>query len=182
MFFKKPGDLIYVVGETKDELGGSEFFRFLAREQDNPSSYGGNVPVLNIESAVRIYEAMSTVTSQGLLCSSHTPTLGGLAVAFALAAVGGGLGAEIDLSLLACSGVLDDDTRLFSESNSRFVVTCAPENEAVLESAFHGLSFARLGTVLPVPQLRVMGKNRRRIVEIEVESLRGAFRSTLYGV
>jgi phosphoribosylformylglycinamidine synthase II len=182
MYFKRPGDLIYVVGETKDELGGSEFFRFLAQEQGNPSNYGGNVPVLNIESAARIYEAMSALTSQGLLRSSHTPTLGGLAVAFALAAVGGDLGAEIDLSPLPCGGELDDDRILFSESNSRFVITCAPENETAVESAFRGLPCARVGKVQPVPHLGVLGKSGQRLVDIEVEPLRSAFRSTLYGV
>jgi phosphoribosylformylglycinamidine synthase len=182
MYFKKPGDLIFVVGETKDELGGSEFFRLLAKEQGNPSSYGGNVPGLDIERAVRTYEVMSTLSSQGLLRSSHTPTLGGLAVAFALSAVGGDLGAEIDLSFLPCGGALDDDRRLFSESNSRFIISCAPENEAALQSAFPGLPCARVGTVLPAPQLRVVGRSRRRLVDIDVESLRRAFRSTLYGV
>lgn len=182
MYFKKPGDLIFVVGETKDELGGSEFFRLLAKEQDNPSSYGGNAPELDIESAVKTYEAMSTLTSQGLLRSSHTPTLGGLAVAFALAAVGGDLGAEIDLSLLPCGGALDDDGKLFSESNSRFVISCPPENEAAVQSAFRGLPCARVGTVLPVPQLRVLGKDSRQLVDIDIESLRSAFRGTLHGV
>jgi phosphoribosylformylglycinamidine synthase II len=134
MYFKKSGDSIYVVGLTKNELGGSEFFRVLAREQGTPASCGGQVPQLDIPGALALYRSMSEATSRGLLHSSHTPTLGGLAVAFALPAIGGCLGAEIDLSLLCCEGTLEDDAKLFSESNSRFVITCAPQDDAAVEA------------------------------------------------
>ena len=171
MNFKKPGDLIYVIGLTKNELGASEFFRMLAAEQGAPSNYGGEAPKLDIRQALAIYRAMGEATNAGLLRSSHTPTLGGLAVAFALAAVGGELGAEIDLAavptedpaspgkagLRGASGVTEDG-RLFAESNSRFVVTCAPENAAAIESLFHGLPCAKVGMVTPERTLKIGGR------------------------
>ncbi len=89
------------------------------------------------------YRAMNTGIEAGLLHSSHTPTLGGLAVAFALAALGGDLGAEINLDAAPHDGDLRDDALLFAESNSRFVVTCAPEQAAALEEKFHGLPCAQ---------------------------------------
>jgi phosphoribosylformylglycinamidine synthase len=182
MHFKNAGDTIYVVGLTKDELGGSEYFRQLAQEQGNPASYGGKVPKLDIEGALAIYRAMNRAISDGLLHSSHTPTLGGLAVAFALPAVGGNLGADIDLSRLACDGAFDDDTKLFSESNSRFVVTCAPEKEREFESLFGELPYARIGRVAAEKRLLVAGEKGRRILDIELEALRRAFKETLDGV
>ncbi len=136
MHYKNAGDSLYVVGTTQEELGGSEFFRLLAQEQGTPSSYGGDVPKLDSNAALATYRAMNEAVARGLLLSSHTPTLGGLAVAFALAAIGGDLGAEIDLSLLLCDGALEDDAKLFSESNSRFVVTCAPDSECCPRSPF----------------------------------------------
>jgi phosphoribosylformylglycinamidine synthase subunit PurSL len=182
MHFKNAGDTIYVVGMTKDELGGSEYFRQLAQEQGTPASYGGTVPNLDIELALAIYRAMNHAVDRGLLHSSHTPTLGGLAVAFALPAVGGNLGATIDLSLLACDQAFEDDTKLFSESNSRFVVTCAPEQEGEFEALFRELPFARVGKVAAEQRVFVCGEKGRRILDIDIEALRRAFKETLDGV
>jgi phosphoribosylformylglycinamidine synthase II len=182
MYFKNAGDSIYVIGTTKAELGGSEFFRLLAREQGNPGSYGGSVPVLDVDGALAIYRALSEAVAAGLLHSSHTPTLGGLAVAFALPAIGGDLGAAIDLSALVCDGALDDDEKLFSESNSRFVVTCAPEKDSELEELFRGLPHARVGTVTAEKSVNIIGELGRRIVDMGIDALRRAFKETLYGV
>ncbi len=182
MYFKVAGDFIYVAGITKNELGASEFYRLLAKEQGKPLSYGGEVPKLDIGNALAIYQAMNQATSQGLLRSAHTPTLGGLAVALVLPAIGGDLGAEIDLSQLVCESALDDDARLFSESNSRFVVSCAPENAAALEALFSGLPLARVGRILEVRHIHITGKDGRRLVAVDLSSLRRAFKKTLHDV
>jgi phosphoribosylformylglycinamidine synthase subunit PurSL len=182
MYYKNAGDFIYVVGLTKNELGGSEYFRLLARQQGTPASYGGQVPMLDIESALAVYRAMNEAAAQGLLHSSHTPTLGGLAVAFALPAIGGDVGADIDLSLLACESALDDDARLFSESNSRFVITCDPGDGTAVEAVFRDVPCARVGIVSAGQRIRIRGEKARRLVEMNIEALRRAFKETLYGV
>ena len=69
MYYKKPGDAIYVIGVTKNELGGSEFFRMLARDGGNPTSYGGRVPSLDIPSALDLYRAMNLATEREILHS-----------------------------------------------------------------------------------------------------------------
>jgi phosphoribosylformylglycinamidine synthase len=182
MYYKKPGDAIYVIGVTKNELGASEFFRMLARDGGNPASYGGRAPSLDIPSALALYRAMNAATDREILHSSHTPTLGGLAAAFALAAIGGDLGSDIDLTLLDCDGNLSDDEKLFSESNSRFVVTCDQRNAPVLEEIFRGLSAVRVGEVAEERRLRVTGDGGRELINVEIDALRRAFMGTLYGV
>jgi phosphoribosylformylglycinamidine synthase subunit PurSL len=182
MHFKNAGDSIYVVGLTKEELGGSEFFRLLAQEQGTPASYGGNVPALDIARALATYRAMNEATAAGLLHSSHTPTLGGLAVAFALPAIGGDLGAEIDLSRLACDGTLGDDAKLFAESNSRFVITCAPDKEIAFEALFRDLPYARVGKVTEQKRVQIVGESGRKLLDIDIDALRRAFKETLHGV
>jgi phosphoribosylformylglycinamidine synthase len=182
MYYKKAGDPVYVVGLTKDEMGGSEFYRMLARQQGSPSSFGGQVPRLDIEGALALYRSMNEATDGGLLRSSHTPTLGGLAAAFALPAIGGELGVEVNLELLACEGSLDDDAKLFSESNSRFVISCAPENQSAVKELFRGLPCARVGSVIEERRIRISGTNGRKLVDIDIDALRRAFKETLYGV
>ena len=182
MYFKKPGDAIYVIGATKNELGGSEFFRWLAREEGNPMSYGGRVPSLDIPSALAIYRAMNAAADRELLRSSHTPTLGGLAAAFAFAAIGGDLGADIDLTLIGCEENLSDDEKLFSESNSRFVVTCDPRNAAALEEIFRGLPIVRAGEVKRERRVFISEKGGCELINVEIDALKRAFKGTLYGV
>ncbi len=173
MPFKDAGDIIYIIGETRDELGASAYFRMLAEAQGSPESYGGNVPIVDGETALKIYRAMNKATDAGLLKSATTPTKGGLAVSLALACVGGQLGADVDLSDLG----VDGDVALFSESNSRFVVTVAPENAAELEALFSGTAMRKIGTVVDRKNLKIDG-----LVSVELDDLVQPFKETLYGV
>ena len=158
MYFKNAGDSIYIIGLTKDELGGSEYFRLLARQQGTPAAYGGRVPKLDLEGALSIYRAMNEANARGLLRSSH------------------------DLSLVPCDSSLEDEARLFAESNSRFVITCAPGDEAAVESLFRQVPCARVGSVSEEPRIRIHGEKGRRLLDVDIEALRRAFKETLYGV
>ena len=174
MPLKDAGDVIYVIGETKDEMGASAYYRKLAEEQGVPMNYGGTVPAVDGETALKIYAAMNKATDAELLKSATTPSKGGLAVALALAAIGGQLGASVDLSSL---GNFEASTRLFSESNSRFIVTVAPEKAAELESLFAGLPIAKIGAVTADKKLAVRGS-----VSVDIDALVKPFKETLYGV
>ncbi len=179
MDVKRAGDAVYVLGMTRDERGASEYHRWLAREQGRPDAFGGDAPSLDTTAALALYRAMNRATDAGLLRSSHTPSLGGLAVAFALTAMGGNLGIEADLSAIPGANGLTPDARLFSESNSRFIVTCAPERWAELESCFAGLPCARVGTVIAEAQLRLTDAKDRTLIDRPLDVLRKSFKRTL---
>ena len=181
MPFKQSGDAIYVIGLTRNELGASEFHRWLAAGQGTPHAYGGQAPGLDTALALALYRAMGAATQAGLLHSSHTPTLGGLAVAFALAALGGDLGADLRLDAVPGADDPGDDALLFAESNSRFVVTCAPDQTAALEAIFRGLPCARVGAVTTARTLRISSGDRL-LVDAELDILRKAFKKTLDGI
>ena len=174
MPLKNLGDQIYVIGDTKDELGASAYYRLLAEEQGAPENYGGTVPAVDGKKALKIYAAMNKATDSGLLKSATTPNKGGLAVSLALMCVGGQLGADVDLSGL---GDFDAATQLFSESNSRFVVSVAPEKAAELEALFADLPIQKIGSVVDGQKLRVKGS-----VDVDVAALVKPFKETLYGV
>jgi phosphoribosylformylglycinamidine synthase len=173
MPLKDAGDVIYVIGETKDELGASAYYRMLAEEQGTPESYGGNVPTVDGKLALKIYKAMNKAADAGLLKSTTTPAKGGLAVSLALACVGGQLGAAVDLSSLG----LDADVALFSESNSRFVVSVAAGKVAELEALFSGLPIVKIGEVVEKKQLSIQGA-----VDVGLEALVNSFKQTLHGI
>lgn len=180
--FKQPGDPVYMVGVTKDELGASEFFRLLADRQRTPGATGGTVPAVEPSTALATYRAMNQATATGLLRSSHTPTLGGLAAALAFCSMAGDRGADIELKGLPVDAVLSDDARLFSESHSRFLVTCAPNREPELQKCFEACATARIGTVIEEPRLRVRGIRGRLLIDAPPATMRKAFKETLHGI
>lgn len=175
MPFKQAGDVIFVVGLTRHELGASEYHRLRARAIGQPHRFGGAPPALDIETAKSLYHTMNEAQVRGLLRSSHTPTAGGLAVAFALAALGGRLGARIELERVPEKGA-DLDALLFAESNSRFVITCAAERAAEVEAVFRGLPFARVGEVMAAPELSVSFFGRR-VLDLSLDKLCRAFKT-----
>jgi phosphoribosylformylglycinamidine synthase len=177
--FKQAGDGIYVLGRTREELGASEFARWAA---DRPGQVGGRVPEVDTALAVRLYQAVTRATGEGLLRSSHTPTLGGLAVGFAFCALAGDLGATIDLAAVPTDEKLSDDAVLFSESHSRFIVTCRQEDADRLQELFAGLPLAKVGTVWDEPRLTVTGMRGRGVINSTLPSLRKAFQETLHGI
>jgi phosphoribosylformylglycinamidine synthase len=173
MPFKAVGDLIYVVGETYDELGASAYYRWLAEAQGKPEAFGGAVPQVQGEQALALYRAMNQATAQGLLQSATSPSKGGLALALALATMGSEQGAQIDLS-----GVASDATvALFSESNSRFVISVKPEDQQGVEALFAGGSLQLIGEVVEGDALTLKG-----LATLEREAMRQRFKATLAGV
>ncbi|RYU78080.1 AIR synthase-related protein, partial [Hymenobacter persicinus] len=146
--FKQAADLIYVLGETYDELGGSEFYQLFGE-------LGANVPQVRFAEAKALYELVGQANDQHLIQSCHDLSDGGLAVALAEATFGYGFGADVDLDAgLDPAGELAVAALLFSESHSRFLVTVAPEDEDAFEQHFGGRAYY-LGVVTEDGQLRV---------------------------
>ncbi len=164
--FKHSGDVIYAIGTTYAELGGSEYFAML-------DATGNAVPKVDAEKAIAIYKAVSSATDAGLVSALHTPDLGGFGVALAKMAVGGRLGAEVDWSKVPGAEGLALNEILFSESNSRFLAAVRRDHAAAFEKCLAGVAFARIGTVTEKPVLKWSG------AEVPVESLTDAYKSTL---
>ncbi|MBI4082996.1 MAG: phosphoribosylformylglycinamidine synthase [Candidatus Lambdaproteobacteria bacterium] len=145
---KAPGDLVYLVGETREELGASQYYRELGCP-------GGALPQVFPERARRWYAALGRCTAEGLLSAAHDCSDGGLAVALAEMAFAGGFGMELDLGPLAAREQLAPAALLFSESASRLVVTVRPEHAAAFERELAGLPCHRLGTVAAHDRLAI---------------------------
>ena len=97
--FKRPGDLIHVLGLTRDELGGSEYCA--AR-----GYVGKAVPkVLDPDEAIRMYRALHQAIREGLVASCHDVSDGGIGVALAESAFAGGFGAIVSLAEFPLHGV-----------------------------------------------------------------------------
>ncbi len=168
MDFKEARDLIIVVGKTYGELAGSEYF--------SERGVMGNIcPKVDGEQALRTYRAVEKAIALGLVRSAHDVSDGGLAVALAESAFAGGLGAEIDCSAIPQAGVFRDDHLLFSESQSRFVLTTKKQDLARLAALFEGVSYGTVGKVTEGPRFRVRGIYGTSIIDDDIGRLKEAW-------
>ncbi len=122
---KAVGDSVFLLGETKDELGGSEYY-------DQHGHLGKNVPKVNGEQNRHLYSLYGRAVRDNLIASAIAVNHGGLGIALAKTAIAGQLGLDIDLSALN----LRADKALYSESAGRILVTVAPQNKKSFEKTF----------------------------------------------
>jgi len=176
---KCSGDLVYIVGETRPELGASEYYRYLARRDGHPERIGNSAPRLCPHVATKTCEAMSRAVGNGLVHSAHAPGKGGLGVGLAKVAFGGEVGLEIDLARVPAAGVARDDGLLFSESNSRFIVTVARDRRVGFEETLAGVPHACVGEVTAEPRLRIRGLAGKLVVDDDVLELKKKWKATL---
>ena len=153
MDVKDPGDVVYVLGDTYNEMGGSEYLALRGQ-------LGRNVPRVNTTKARALYKKLSQSIASGLVASCHDCSDGGLGVALAESAFAGGFGMDIDLGPL---GMEHDSVALFSESQSRFIVTVPGSRAAKFEAALDGSSVTRLGEVIPEHALKVTQRNGKQV-------------------
>ena len=123
--WKCPGDYIYVLGRTYNELGASAFYRLLGE-------LGANAPAVRPEKARALYDRVGRATADGLVASCHDLSEGGLIVGLVESAIGGRLGCRISLDMLVED--VGATAALYAESHSRFVATVAREHVAAFES------------------------------------------------
>ncbi len=139
-WFKNEGDVIMLLGETKNEIGASEFYKTVLGETVGPC------PKINLQVEHNLYEAVISASEQGLLQSAHDCAEGGLAVALVESCISGpeALGATISFAESFEPNVL-----LFGESQSRIIVSCRANDEATLHNLCeqHGVPVQKLGQV-----------------------------------
>lgn len=169
---KQPGDLVYVLGETYNELGGSEWFAMHGYT-------GNNVPKVNAERARKLYKALSTAIKKGLVASCHDCSDGGLGVALTETAFAGGLGMSVDLALVPSVEIDRDDYLLFSESQSRFVVTIPPDAKDEFEEIMNGAAMGKVGEVLSDGILKIKGIKGNSIIEQDINDLKEIWQRSL---
>ena len=143
---RTPGDVVFVLGETRAELGGSAYWEVCQQ------FVGGQPPRVDLEAERRLIDLLVTGAERTLFRSAHDCSQGGLGVALAEIAMGGpyqevGFGLDVDLTSHATR--LTPHELLFSESHGRAVITCAPERAAAIQALAGELAVpaVRVGTV-----------------------------------
>jgi len=172
MDFKKPGDLIYIIGITKDELGSSHYYYV--------NGYlGSNVPKVDAKEGKRLMDSLSRPINKGLVEACHDLSEGGIGVSLAEMAFSGGLGAQIRLKDVPREEGIDrNDKILFSESNTRFIVEVSKKKRREFEKALKGVTFGCIGEVKVSKKVKVIGLKGKAVIDEETEGLKRSWQKT----
>lgn len=167
--FKNAGDIIYLLGETKDELGASEYYKMLG-------IVGDIVPKVNLKKNIKIYRTLEKAIQRELVASSLSVTSGGLGIALAKACVGGMVGCKVSLSQICQSKALADaaDTKLFSESQGRILVSVSPKNVSEFEKIMKGVTYNKFGIVSKKGEI-IINDNKSKVVDTNVKKIYGIY-------
>ncbi len=172
--FKKPGDLVYILGVTRNELAGSELASELGFS-------GGIVPEVDAMSAKERYARLFAAMQDGLISACHDLSDGGLAVALAEMCIGGRLGAEIDLEKIPQKGCALAEEILYSETPSRLLVSVPEAARQRFEDIFRPgdeIDAAHIGRVGEASSLNVRFRGET-VIACPVDSAAAAFKATL---
>jgi phosphoribosylformylglycinamidine synthase len=166
--FKHPKNLIYVIGMTYNELGGSHYFYI-------NKIIGNDVPKVNPKLGRKIMKRISSAIRNGLIVSCHDCSEGGIGVALSEMSFSGGYGVKFYLKNVPKVNVERDDYVLFSESNTRFIVEVPKNLKEKFEKFFYGLPFNICGEVTKEPYVCIYGLNNKIIMKTHFNTLKKAW-------
>jgi phosphoribosylformylglycinamidine synthase len=171
----KPGESLYLVGESKQELGASEI-SFMLKESGEADGIGGEVPQLpNPEKNLGAYKALTKAIQSGIVRTAHDCSEGGVAVAIAEMCIGGRCGAAIDVD---GPGEADLWGRLWGESLGRIMVGVKQNNRAEFLSMMKGHSLTYMGETTDSDSLSIWDGDDL-VIEAPVEDMVSAWKGSL---
>jgi phosphoribosylformylglycinamidine synthase len=173
---KFPGDLVYVLGETFEELGASEYFA-MWNDRTGQRCIGKTVPRVDATNNQNLYRAFFDCVQDGLIASAQSITRGGLAIALSKMAMGGLLGMEISLENLP-GEASRDDYALYSESQGRIVATINPKNREAFEDRMRDVPCTQIGTVKEDHNILIKGLKGKLVIHTSLEAALQSYKST----
>ncbi len=169
MDLKHAGDRLYLLGETRSELGGSLYHRL-------HGGLAGTLPA-PVPGARERLRALHRAIMTGCVQAVHDLSEGGLAVSAAEMCIAGRLGAELSLASVPRAGDLGDDAALFAESSARFLIEVTPEKAAAFERHMAGQAYAWIGSVTRETTLRILDVSGAPVIEAGVSTLHHRWQS-----
>ena len=174
MDVKKPGNLIYVVGNTYAELGGSHYFSI-------HGYIGNNAPIVRTEEGRLTMQRLSSAIDKGFVRSCHDCSEGGIGVAAAEMAFAGGYGLSLNLNTIPTGEkIIYNDFLLFSESNSRFLVEVETQKQTDFEDHMTEVPIGCLGSVTDNPTFTVNGIDGEQVINTSIGILKSSWQTPLH--
>ena len=177
--FKNSGDIIYLLGQTHQELGASELVTMFRDECGG--GIGGKVPAIDTTRNLALYRDLTAAMRQELVVSAHDCSDGGFAVALAEACFGADSGCSVDISeIFNDNNSLDKWGALFGESLGRILVSVKDEHSSDFEAAMVSNACFRLGEVVSGDEITI-SKSGETILQASMSALKQSWQATLDG-
>lgn len=171
MDLKREGNAIYLAGQTRPELGGSEYYRL-------NGVIGKTVPQVDVKRAKKTTDSIIAAIDAGYVRACHDLSEGGLAIAAAEMAFTSNYGIDLRLKNVPKSRDLTrNDFIFFSESNSRFLIEVEEKRQGEFEYIMRGSTFAFVGSVIRDQVYTVSDAKDKRLVEVDLKTLRNAWKN-----
>lgn len=184
MSLKTPGNMLYLIGTTRNELAGSHYAEVVDTASFSQLFPQTSVPQVRIPHAFQTMKTLGEAIRQGLIRSCHDLSEGGLAVAIAEMSLAGLRGATINVSRIGIQGAENLTTgaiiiaRLFSELATRFLVEVTPEQLGSFEKYLQANSveeYYRIGSVTNASQL-VIQNGETELLHVSIDKLQAAWK------
>ena len=172
------GDLVYVLGETFHELGGSEYYAMKGEQETGKKYIGESAPGVFAAKNKSLYKALSKAIQEEIVCSAISVNQGGLGISLAKTSMAGMLGMHASLEGLESEVIARDDHILFSESQGRFVVTINPLYKRKFERIMGENYFKQIGIIRDDNKFTIKGTEGNNIVDTTIDSLLDSYKST----
>ena len=173
MDLKESGNDLYLIGVTRKEMGGSHY-------QLVTGQTGGEAPMVDLQLAPRIFKAVHSAITQGLIRACHDLSEGGLAVALAEMAFAGGIGVDAThMSKLAGAENETDEVRLFSESSTRFLVEVKPAHSESFKKLLGDMPVTLIGKTVAEKRLRIADGKGEWLIWAKLSDLKEAWQKPL---
>lgn len=168
--FKKPGNLIYILGKTYNELGGSEYFSL-------KNVIGGKVPRVRSKDSKKTMSILHKAIAKKYIISAHDCSDGGMAPAVLEMAMAGNHGAEINISKMPSKNVKENYQALFSESNGRFIVEVNKKFKKDFEKMINKIYYGYLGKITKDNNFIIRGRKKSKIINCKIQEMKKAWRT-----
>ena len=171
--FKSEGNPIYLIGkQTEKEMGGSEYYRIMNLE-------GDSVPKTDIKFLKTAMSDVLNAIEKGFVSACHDVSEGGIGVCLSEMCIGGDVGAVVDITKVAKE--LRSDFKLFSESNTRWIVEVKKDKKKQFEEVFkkHKTPFVKIGEV---KGNNLIIKDNSKIVDLKVDGLRQCWSKPIWDI
>jgi phosphoribosylformylglycinamidine synthase len=172
--FKSEGNSIYIVGkETEREMGGSEYYGILGIDE-------GVVPKIDIDFLKKCIDGILSAISKGFVASCHDISEGGIAVCLSEMAIGGDIGCEVDLTNVGKD--LRSDFKLFSESNTRWIIELKKGKEKAFEEKLKEkkIPFVLIGKTKNARL--IINNEREKLVDLKIINIRDIWKNAIWNI
>jgi len=171
---KKEGNPIYLVGkQTEEEMGGSEYYKIMGIE-------GGDVPKTDTGILSKCMKGILSAIGKGYIASCHDVSEGGIGVCLSEMIIGGDIGTVVDLSNV--NGNLRPDFKLFSESNTRWVLEVKKQSEKNFEETLkkEDVSFIKIGETKG--KRLIINEGENTLINLDINTLRNIWKNAIWDI